>query len=248
MSRISIVPTTWRVTALWVAVLVVAGGLYVLARETSLFSIDRIEVSGVPPGQAARVRAALEPLTGSSLVSFDATDGNRRLAAVPIVAAASYDRDFPHTLVVTVVPEVPIALLRRGPDAWLVSDNGRVLRRLNVRPLPSLPRIWLAATADPLVGAVVADDSAATVQALAAMEGARLPSAIRSVRLAEDELTITLASGVDVLLGTPSRLPLKLAVTAEVIETAPDARYVDVSVPERAVASDGSTADPQVDG
>ena len=231
-----------------IAAVVVAGGLYVLARETSLFSIDRIEVRGVPPGQAARVRAALEQLTGSSLVSFEAKDGNRRLASVPIVATASYDRDFPHTLVVTVVPEIPIALLRRGPDAWLVSDNGRVLRRLNERPLPSLPRIWLAASADPLVGAVVADDSAATVQALAAMDGARLPSPIRSVHLVEDELTVTLASGVDVLLGTPSRLPLKLAVTAKVIAIAPDARYIDVSVPERAVASDASTIDPQVDG
>ena len=247
MSRISIVPS-WRVTALWVATVVVAVGLYVIASTTPIFSIDRIEVRGLPPGQAARVRAALEPLAGSSLVSFEATDGNRRLASVPIVATASYDRDFPHTLVVMVVPEVPIALLRRGSDAWLVSSNGRVLRRLNERPLPSLPRIWLAATADPLVGAVVADDSAAMVQALAAMEGARLPSAIRSVRLARDELIITLASGVDVLLGTPSRLPLKLAVTAKVIAIAPDARYIDVSVPERAVASNGSTADPQVDG
>lgn len=199
-------------------------------------------------GQAERIRAALEPLSGSSLVSFDARDGDRRLASVPVVASASYDRDFPHTLVVTVVPEVPAALLRRGSDSWVVSDSGRVLRRVDGRPLPPLPRIWLAASADPLVGAVVGDESAAAVHALAAMKGARLPAAIRSVRLEERELSITLASGVDVLLGTPSRLPLKLAVTAKVIRAAPQARHVDVSVPERAVASDGSTYDPQVDG
>lgn len=247
ISPTALIPS-WRAIAVSVATLVVAAGLYVLARETSLFSIDRIEVRGVPPGQAGRIRAALEPLSGSSLVSFDATDGNRRLASVPIVATASYDRDFPHTLVVTVVPETPVALLRRGPDAWVVSESWRVLRRVNERPLPPLPRIWLAASADPLVGAVLADESAATVQALAAMRGARLPVPIRSVRLEERELSITLASGVDVLLGTPSRLPLKLAVTAKVIEAAPHARYVDVSVPERAVASDGSTIDTQVDG
>ncbi len=231
-----------------VATLVTAAGLYVVARETSLFSIDRIEVRGVPAGQAERIRAALQPLSGSSLVSFDATDGDRRLASVPIVASASYDRDFPHVLVVTVVPEVPVALLRRGPDAWVVSDGGRVLRRVNERPLPALPRIWLAASADPIVGAVVADDSAATVQALASMQDVRLAVPIRSVRLEENELSITLSSGVEVLLGTPSRLPLKLAVTAKIIQTAPDARYVDVSVPERAVGSDESVIDPQVDG
>ena len=72
-----------------------------------------------------------------------------------MVAAASYDRDFPHTLKVTVVAEVPIALLRRGRDAWVVSDSGRVLRKVTERPLPGLPRIWLPANADPLVGAVI---------------------------------------------------------------------------------------------
>lgn len=230
------------------ATVVLAAGLYLAARETSLFAIDRIEVRGVPAGQAARIGAALEPVSGSSLVSFDATDGDRLLASVPVVASASYDRDFPHTLVVTVVPEVPIALLRRGPDAWVVSEGGRVLRKVTDRPLPALPRIWLPVSADPLVGAVVADESAATVQAVAAMHEVRLPVPIRSVRLERRELSLTLASGVDVLLGTPSRLPLKLAVTAKVIQAAPDAKWVDVSVPERAVASDGLITESQVDG
>ena len=151
---------------------------------------------GVPAGQAERVRAELEPLSGSSLVSFDATDGDRLLASGPIVASASYDRDFPHTLVVTVVPEMPVALLRRGSDAWVVSDRGRVLRRVDKRPLPLLPRIWLAASADPIVGALVADGSAATVQALAAMREVRLPMRIRSVRLEGRELSLILSSGV----------------------------------------------------
>ena len=131
---------------------------------------------------AARVRAALEPLGGIEPPGVRATDGNRRLAAVPVVAAASYDREFPHTLVVTVMAERPIALLRRGPAAWVVSDTGRVLRKVSARPLPDLPRIWLPATADPLVGAVVADDSAVAVNALAAVRDVRLPIAIRSVR------------------------------------------------------------------
>jgi cell division protein FtsQ len=228
--------------------LVAAAGLYVGARVTSLFAIDRIEVRGVSPGAAERIRAALEPLSGSSLVSFDATDGDRHLASVPIVASASYDRAFPHTLVVTVVPEVPIALLRRGPEAWIVSESGRVLRKVYERPLPALPRIWLAASVDPLVGAVVADESAVVVEALAAMRDVRLPVPTRSVRLEDRELSITLASGVDVLLGTPSRLPLKVAITARLLRAAPDSTHLDVSVPERPVASDGPISDSQVDG
>jgi cell division protein FtsQ len=221
--------------------------LYVGARETSVFAIDRIEVHGVAPGTAARVRSALQPLAGSSLVSFEARDGDRRLASVPLVAAASYDRDFPHTLKVTVVAEEPIALLRRGRDAWVVSDSGRVLRRITEQPLPALPRIWLPANADPLVGAVLADESAATVRALSDMREVRLPIPIRSVRLVDREASLTLASGVEVILGTPSELALKLAVAARILPLASDVRYLDVSVPERAVATDSIPANPQVE-
>ena len=221
-----------------VAALLLALGLYAIARSTSMFAIERVEVHGVPPGVAARVRTALEPLAGSSLLAFDATDGNRRLASVPVVAAASYDRDFPHTLVVSVVPERPIALLRRGPAAWVVSDTGRVLLKASARPLPDLPRIWLPATADPLVGAVVADDSALAVSALSTVRDVRLPIPIRSVRLVDGEISLRLSSGADVLMGSRSQLPLKAAVAARILEVVPTARTIDVSVPERVVTSE----------
>lgn len=219
-----------------VGALLLALCLYAVARGTSMFAIERVEVQGVPPGVAARVRTALEPLAGSSLLAFDATDGNRRLASVPVVATVSYDRDFPHTLVVSVVAERPIALLRRGPTAWVVSDTGRVLRKVSARPLPDLPRIWLPATADPLAGAVVADDSALAVSALSTIRDVRLP--IRSVRLVDGEISLTLESGTHILMGSWSRLPLKAAVAARILEVTPTARTIDVSVPERVVTSE----------
>ncbi|HEU0303261.1 MAG TPA: FtsQ-type POTRA domain-containing protein [Gaiellaceae bacterium] len=219
------------------ALLAAAAGLYAAARQTSVFAIDRIEVEGLPPGAAARVRDALEPLAGTSLVAFGDTDGNRRLATVPLVARASYDRDFPHTLRVTVTAERPLALLRRGSAAWVVSENARVLRRVTTRPLPSLPRIWLPATADPIVGATMADDSASAVRALAAIATVALPVPIRSVRLVGGEVSVTLRSGTEVRFGSATRLPLKAAVAARIIPLAGDARSIDVSVPERAVTS-----------
>ena len=212
-----------------VAALVLALGLYAVARGTSMFAIQRVEVRSVHRG-GCRVRAALGPLTGSSLLAFDATDGNRRLASIPVVAAASYDRDFPHTLVVRVVTERPIALLRRGRVAWVVSDTGRVLREATARPLPELPRIWLPATADPLIGAVVADESALAVSALSTVRDVRLPIQIRSVRLVEGEISLTLSSGTEILLGDRSQLALKAAVAARILDVAPAARTIDVSV------------------
>ena len=78
------------------------------------------------------------------------------------------------------------------------------------------------------------------------MREVRLPVPIRSVRVVEREASITLASGVEIVLGSPSRLPLKLAVAARVLPLATDARYLDVSVPERAVVTNTAPVDPQV--
>ena len=75
-----------------------------------------------------RIRAALRTLRGRSLVRFDRNDAARRLATVAEVADARFDRDFPHTLKVRVRLERPVAVLRRGADAWLVSATARVLR------------------------------------------------------------------------------------------------------------------------
>lgn len=228
------------------AILVAGVGLYGGARETSVFAIDRIEVEGVPPGTAVRVRLALASLSGTSLIAFDRTDGDRRLAALPIVASATYDRDFPHTLRVVVEPERPIGLLRRGHDSWVVSDSARVLRKVRTGPLPSLPRVWLPASADPLVGAVLADPSVAAVRALVPVTRAHLPVSVRSVRMVEGELSMVLASGTQVLFGDASRLRLKLAVVSRILPLAGDMPYLDVSVPERAVGGHSQLVNPQV--
>ena len=49
--------------------------------------------------------------------------------ALPDVHLGHHDRAFPHTLRVHVVPEQPVAVLRRGEESWLVSARGRVMRR-----------------------------------------------------------------------------------------------------------------------
>ena len=110
-------------------------GAYIGARQTGIFSLDRIDVNGAPRGTAGKIRAALRPYLGESLVRFDQQDAERRLAAVPEVADAHFDRDFPHTLRVRVRLERPVAVLRRGSDAWLVSSTARVLEPLK-RPYP----------------------------------------------------------------------------------------------------------------
>jgi cell division protein FtsQ len=224
-----------RSLALGCALVALAGGAYLIARETSIFALRRIDVEGAPPTLAARIRSALEPLEGTSLVSFSSSDADRRLAGIPQIARVGYDRDFPHTLNVRVTVERSVAVLRRASDAWLVSASGRVLAALTPGSYPPLPRIWLAAETPVTVGAQVETGNAIPVAS--ALETARFPRHVLAVRGdANGQVVLQLAAGKEVRLGDTTNLAVKLAVAAAVLPHATDARYVDVSVPTRAVA------------
>ena len=224
-----------------------AVGLYLLARETPMFALDRVEVEGAPAPVAAHVQRALSPLEGTSLLTLDAAKVDRLLAALPDVAAAGYDRDFPHTLRVVVRPEHPVAVARRGPKAWLVAASTRAIAAVPLRTHAALPRIWLAHSGDPEVGAAITDRFALrAVRALALAREARFGGRIRMVRVRERDLTFLLASGLEVRLGDLSAIPLKLAIASRVLPALRSGyAYLDVSVPERPVA--GTTVNSQLE-
>jgi cell division protein FtsQ len=235
--------------AVGLGLVAVAACAFLAARNTSLFAIRTIEVEGVPAPLAERVRLALAPLLDSSLVVFDRGDGDRRLASLAEIAGARYDRDFPHTLRVFVRAEHPVAILRQGADAWLISSSVRVLKKLSARPYPALPRIWIPRSVDATTGSTLAGPPARAVGAVTPLERIRFPVTVRSVRVTETELTLVLGSGREVRLGDSSDLALKLAVAARLLPQVDSFLYVDVSVPERpVVGSDPQNPNPQVEG
>jgi cell division protein FtsQ len=225
-----------------------AAGLYLLARGTPMFALRQVEVEGAPPAVAAHVRAALAPLQGRSLLALDGAEVERRLGSLAEVASSSYDRDFPHTLQVTVRPEHPVAVARRGPQAWLVAASSRTIAVVGRTARPGLPRIWLAHSAgNPAVGSPITDRfGLRAVRTLAFARHAHFQGRIRMVRAREHELTFLLGSGLELRLGDLRSVQLKLAVASRVLPSLKGAgyTYLDVSVPERPVAG----GNPQPEG
>ena len=227
-----------RVLALAFGLLAAGLLAYLGARETSLFAVQSIRISGAPAQVASHVRAALAPLDGRSLVGLDRNAVERRLSSLPDVASATVDRDFPHTLRVAVIPAHSIAVLRRGPSAWIVSSDSRVIRTAGRLASPKLPRIWVQRAATVDQGATIGDaDAARAVAALATARRARFIARIATVRATDHELTFVLASGLELRFGDAGDLPLKLAVVKRLVPLFQGAGgYIDVAVPERPVA------------
>lgn len=238
-----------RVTVFTLALVALAIGVYLLARETSLFAVETVDVRGASPSVAGQVRAALADFKSDSLVTLDGAAVERRLMSLPIIAAARYDRDFPHTLRVFVKPERPVAVVRRGADSWLVSARARVIATLERGEETKLPRIWLRGPVSVSPGGTLAGDPARAVTAAAPLRRSPLRGRVATVRATPEELTLVLRSGIELKLGNAQNLPLKLFVGAKIAQlAAPRAggsgAYIDLTVPNRPV----SNLNPQPEG
>jgi cell division protein FtsQ len=229
-----------------VGLLALAAALYLAARETSVFAVRTIEVTGSPPDVTQAAREALEPFVGESLVALDLAEVEERLRALPAVQTATVDRDFPSTLRVRVRPERAIAVARRSESAWLVAGTGRVMRQVNPGASSELPRVWLAPQGpEPKPGeALVVDQGGAAVAALAVVPP-EFPATVRAARGTPNDVILRLGSGTELRLGTAQDLRLKLRVAATVLESLSRAAreglaYLDVSIPTRPVGGEKS--------
>lgn len=226
-----------RAVVISLIVLAIAGGVYLIARETSLFAVQTIDVRGAPPSVAGQVRAALAQFQGNSLVTLDGAKVEETLSALPVVAAARYDRDFPHTLRVFITPERAVAVVRRGPDSWLVSARGRVISGLGLGDRSDLPRIWIPGSVAVSPGGTLQGDAARAVAAAAPLWKSPLVRRVGVVRASPDELTLMLRSGLELRLGDATDLPLKLVVGAHIAAQAQGMTgYIDLTVPGRPVS------------
>jgi cell division protein FtsQ len=235
--------------SLLVAFAVLGGVLLALvaARETPLFGVRAIEVTGASPGVERQVARTLADRRGDSLVGLDLDAARTDVAALPAVAAVAFDRAYPNTLRVTVVPERPVAVVRQGASAFVVSERGRVIARVPRTRRPELARIWVARDVPLEPGAIVDGDLRTAVGAVAPLAGVRFPGRVVSVVTEEDQLTLRLRTGLELRLGEPTHVDLKLAVAGRVLPLLPaGSGYLDLSVPDRPVAGP-PTLDSQVE-
>ena len=218
------------------------------ARETALFAVSSVEVDGGAPWVERQVERALAERRGESLFALDLAAARRAVEALPTVAEVTFDRAYPHTLRVAVTPERPVAIVRRGKESYVVSARGRVVSRVERGAKPDLARVWVARDTSLTPGTTIEGELRTAVRAVTPLAASRFPARVVSVRTDADHLlTLRLANGLELRLGDPSQVDLKLAIAAKVIPLLRDgSSYLDVSVPGRPVGGTGDYV-PQVE-
>ena len=203
-----------------------------------MFAVERVEVRGASPGTQHDVERVTKEVLGTSLLAVDTSTIEGAVASLPSIAAASVDRAFPHTLVVRVAPVRVVGVAIRGDDAWVVSASNRAIRAIAPTAERGLPRFWLPRKLRVEVGRPLPTAYEAVTRTLAAIRDARFPARVKGVRASQSEIVVVLQSRREILLGPPTDVAVKLAVAAQVLPLLDDAiRYLDVTVPERPVAS-----------
>ena len=206
------------------------------AAWSPLADVDRVTVSGADGLDTDELIAASGIDRGDPLVLVDLSAARDRLRALPLVAAATASREWPDTVRLEVVQEVPMLRLRSGEQVSVVSATGRVLPD-GIEGADALPLLEVT-EAPPVAGETL---PASLRPALVVF--ARMPDSLRpvlsSARIDDaGVLTFALPEEASIHFGPVEDVPAKLVAIQAFLEqvTLECLDVLDVRQPDRPTA------------
>ncbi len=199
---------------------VVAGGGWLLG-FSSVLATDRVVVLGTRRVPTSEVVAAAAVPLGLSLVRQDLTAIAQRATTVPAVESAVVRREWPDTIVVSVVERAPVIGVREI-DGWLLIDRQGV----GFETRPTLP--------PGVIQADVRSGDLPRLRDVGSVAGALPETLAKKVDRIEapsrDSITLRLTSGLVVTWGSVADSPLKAEVVGALLKRKPS-QSIDVSSP-----------------
>jgi cell division protein FtsQ len=119
---------------------------YLLLWHTSLIAVRGVRVVGAKNVAVARILTAAQIRTGSPMAALDPAAVAAKIEGIAQIASAAVSRDWPGTVVVTVVERVPAALVP-DPSGYEVVDGGGVVFGQVSTATKGLPVITVSAPA-----------------------------------------------------------------------------------------------------
>jgi cell division protein FtsQ len=222
-----------------VLVVLVLAGLVALERSP-LVGLEEVEVVGTERLVASQVSDAAELELGTSTLRLGLQAVTERVEALPLVRRATARRTDPLSVRIEVTERVPALVVSGDGTSRYLDRDGVVIDDLvpGEQPPPSLPVVALA-DAPPAVGELVAADPAlANAHAVWSGLSGSLRAEVAVYRApGPDELTLELASGIDVRFGRAERTDEKVRALGAVLDDIGDTPVasIDVRAPQAPV-------------
>ena len=240
-----------RVLAVLGILLVLGAVGYLVARNTSLFSIDQIEAAPTEHLSAEDISKLASVEQGANLLNVDSQGIAASLCKNPWVSSVDIERSFPHTLKITIHERQvgALVLMSRGSLAWYIGTDDvwiepvtvtgteqksardsalELARQKNAVLVTDVP-----ATVEPISGETATDAEIQALSAYAQGFSEQFLAGISGFSAASVEsISCTLSSGVEVSLGQPEQIQVKEAIVTELIKRFPSGlTYINVRTP-----------------
>ena len=231
----------WRRRRRRIALLSLLGALPLLAggwlwlRDSSLVSVERVQVSGVHGPDARAIEVALAG-AARHMTTLDVRTGALRAAVAPfrVVRDVRASPSFPHGLHIRVTEQLPVAALTVGAVRTAVAADGVVLGpALLSNSLPAL-----SGTSESLTGRHLRSPNLLAAVTVLGAAPAPLARVATRVFTGPKGLTVAMRNGLFAYFGDATRPRAKWIALARVLADpgAANASYVDVRLPERPAA------------
>lgn len=240
-------------------VAVCAVGLAVLIaffvlRDSAIFSVDNVVVEGTTHVSESDVRNLLTLEDGTTLLNIDKDLINDQLKRDPWVASVEVERQFPHTVKLTVVEQQVdmLVVMNSGSIGWYLGSSGSWIEptKIEASEGQSVNDAALAkaraegvvlvtgvpATVNPASAQPATDDVLTAVKAFREGFSSEFAAQVVSYDASStDTISCVLESGVQISLGSATSISYKEQVASALLEKYPgQITYINVRKPASA--------------
>lgn len=183
--------------------------------QTSLFTVQRVDVNGLSHLQKNEVIALSRVKVGQALISVNDGKAAHRIESNPWVKSAHVTDNWPHAVTITVVERKPVAQVQTADNHWAqVSSDGVILESANA-PANGLPVILDVKPAVKAGGLL--DPSTGPLLNVARLMPPSLQPHVLQMQNQNGTLRLGLDTGTIVILGDTSNMGDKLMAAAAVV-------------------------------
>jgi cell division protein FtsQ len=212
------------VAAAVAVVLIAAAGYVLLVSPVVALRVEDVQVSGTTEiASTEEVLAVVAPYEGQPLLRLDAPALRQDLLGVVGVREVTVERDFPHGLVITVEPRVPVASVQAEDGYVLLDAEGTELTSTAEAP-DGVPVVEVPVGTD-----VTADALTAVLEVMASLPTTILEQVASASASTAHEVEFVLEDGARVIWGSAEENELKAAVLESLLQV--QAELYDVSAP-----------------